>query len=137
MTGMRVCLLLVLGLAACKSQDPPKPTDCAAVIPPAIDLAMADYKNDPRVVAVIDKAKKEMVALCTADKWKGIVGTCIGKAKNRAELDACRGGLDKEQVVRLNDLNARLRGAIAQSGAKAPETPAPAGSGSGAGSGSE
>jgi hypothetical protein len=136
MIGMRLCLVLLIGLAACKSQDPPKPTDCAKVIPPAIDKAMADYKNDPRVVAVIDKAKQEMVALCTADKWKGIVGTCIERAKNRAELDGCRGGLDKEQIVRLNDVNARLRGAIQQSGAKPPAPEAPAsGSGSAAGSG--
>jgi len=147
MKDMRWSLAIVLGLglAACKSQDPPKPTDCAKVIPPAIDRAMADYKTDPRVVAVIEKAKTEMVAVCTQDEWEGIVGTCIEKAQNRAQLDGCRGGLDRDEIVHLNDVNARLRGAIEQSGAKAPEapeTPAPApapapgsaGSGSAAGS---
>ena len=140
MTSMIRIAAIALLLVACKSQDPPKPTDCAKVIPPAIDRAMKDYATDPRVVAVIEKAKTEMVAICTNDKWRGIVGTCIGEAKTRAELDACRGGLERDQLVHLNEVNARLRGAIEQSGAKKPEAPvpvpAPAGSGS-AGSGSD
>jgi hypothetical protein len=137
---MTRAVLFAALLVACKSQDPPKPTDCAKVIPPAIDRSMADYKDDPRVQAVIEKAKTEMVAICTNDKWKGYVGTCIEKAQTRAALDACRGGLDRDQVLHLNEVNARLRGAMEQSGAKplapvAPEAPA-SGSGS-AGSGSD
>jgi hypothetical protein len=136
---MKAVLLAMLVVAGCKSQEPPKPADCDKLVPPAIDRIMADYKSDPRVVAVIDQAKSEMTALCRNDKWSGRVGACIAASNTRAEMDQCRAGLEPDQAQHVRDANARLRGAIEQSGAKAPEAPAvgSGSAGSGTGSGSE
>lgn len=138
---MKAVVVALVVLVGCKSQTPPKPMDgkaCEASVPPAIDRVMADYAKDPRVVAVIDKAKSEMTSLCVADEWPPAVGKCIDKAKDRAALDQCRAGLSNVQMDHVKGVNARLRGAIEQVVVPAPEAPAPApetGSGS-AGSGS-
>jgi hypothetical protein len=130
----------VLGLlvaVGCKDQGPPKPMDCS-VIPPAIDRIMADHSKDPRVAAVIDQHKTEMVGLCTRDEWSNAMGVCIAKAKNRGEMDNCRGIRD-EKLEHLKAANARLRGLLEEHKIRAAEAEAAkaaaAGSGTGSGTG--
>jgi hypothetical protein len=134
---MRALMIVVALIAAagCKSQTPPGPLDvkaCEAKVGPAIDRIMADYKTDPRVVAVIDKAKSEMTTACAQDRWSAAVGKCIAEAKDRAAMDQCRVGLTKDQMDHVKSVTARLRGAISG----LPEAAPISGSGSDAGSGS-
>jgi hypothetical protein len=82
---MRIVIVaMVVAVVGCKSQTPPRPMDgkaCEASVPAAIDRVMADYAKDPRVVAVIDKAKSEMTSLCVADEWPPAVGTTRSTAQ--------------------------------------------------------
>jgi len=142
---MRALMIAVVLIAAagCKSQTPPGPLDlkaCEAKVGPAIERIMADYKADPRVAAVIDKAKSEMTTACAQDRWSAAVGKCIEDAKDRAAMDQCRVGLTKDQMDHVKSVTARLRGAIEQLQQPAPEAPAPEvplpGAGSGSASGS-
>jgi len=139
---MRSLMIVVVVIVAtgCKSQTPPGPMDlkaCEAKVGPAIERIMADYKADPRVVAVIDKAKSEMTTACAQDRWTAAVGNCIAEAKDRTAMDQCRVGLTKDQMDHVKSVTARLRGAIEQLAQPAPEAPPATGSGSGsAGSGS-
>ena len=127
---MRALMIVVTLIAAagCKSQTPPGPLDlkaCEAKVGPAIERIMADYKADPRVVAVIDKAKSDMTTACAQDRWSAAVGNCIAAAKDRAAMDQCRVGLTKDQMDHVKSVTARLRGAIEQLQQPQPEAPVP------------
>lgn len=131
--------LAVAGGAGCKEQTKPDaPMVCADILPGAIDRSMAEYKDDVRVKAVIERAKHDYVAICEADKWTAELGACIARAETRPAIDRCRGGLDPKQAERFDEVTRKLRAAVEQ--ATPPPAPAPApveapaGSGSAAGS---
>jgi hypothetical protein len=143
---MRALMIIAAALAlvaGCKEQTKPDaPMVCANILPDAIDRIMADKKDDPRVAAVIERAKHDYVAVCETDKWSNDLGTCISRAKTRAEMDRCRGGLDPKQAEHFDAATRKLRAAVEQATpppapVAAPPAPEAAGSaGSAAGSGS-
>jgi hypothetical protein len=130
---MMRALVICTVLAACggggggKKDD--KVRDCA-VVPVAVDRIMGDKAGDPDVMRMAPAIKDAMFARCTNDAWKQEALACIEQAKNRTEMDLCRGHLTKDQQKAVQDDVRKVQEALAPAPAPAPE----AGSGSGAGS---
>jgi len=101
----------LIAFASCKGDE--QPMDCATIIPQAVERIMADHSTDPRVAGVLDRTKQEFIAVCTQDRWSESVGACVADATDRAQMDRCRGRLTSDQLRQVDEVNQRLRAAIA------------------------
>jgi hypothetical protein len=133
---MMRALVIAVVLAACggKGGDgaDDKVRDCS-VVPVAIDRIMGDKVGDPDIMRMAPRIKDAMLARCTNDAWKQDALACIEKAKNRSEMDVCRGHLSKEQQKAVQEDVRKVQEALAPAAPPVPEAPA-SGSGSAAGS---
>jgi hypothetical protein len=137
---LAVALAFALGCGGeAKKPGDGKVLDCS-VVPRAVDRIMGDKAGDPTVITMGPKIKDAMFARCTNDTWKQEALQCIDKAKNRTEMDTCRGHLSKDQQKRVQDDVRAVQAALAPAepagsgSAAAGSGSAAAGSGSAAGS---
>ncbi len=106
MKNFSIVLLAALSFAACKKGG--GASECASVVPAAIDRMMPDMKKemagipDDKLAAFGTTIKGVMVKRCTEDKWSADTLKCMSNGKTGDELQKCSKALPKDQQDKVD-----------------------------------
>jgi hypothetical protein len=136
-----VCLALLAATGCSKKDGAGGGTDCAGVIPAAVDRVTPEMEKDmaqlpkEKVAQLNAKMKEVLMARCTEDKWPAEHLKCLEAGKTNADMKACDKLLPDDQRKKLKTaMKEAMSGIIDLScapGSMGKPAAAPAGSGSG------
>ena len=106
MKNVSIVFLAALSFAACKKGG--GASECASVVPAAIDRSMPDMKKemagvpDDKLAAFGTSIKGVMVKHCTEDKWSADILKCLAAGKTGDDMQKCSKAIPKDQQDKLD-----------------------------------
>ena len=105
MKNFSIILLAALSFAACKKGGG---SECAAVMPAAVDRIMPDMKKemagvpDDKLASFGTSMKGVLVKRCVEDKWSPDYLKCVSAGKTADDMQKCDKTLPKDQKDKLD-----------------------------------
>lgn len=106
MKNLSIVLLAALSVAACKKAG--GASECASVMPPAVDRIMPDLKKEnagipeDKLATFATSMKSVLVKRCTEDKWSAEYLKCVSNGKTADDMQKCDKTLPKDQKDKLD-----------------------------------